>query len=63
MQLTSTAPLFDRPNHLVVGASYDRGVSDFAASSEFGVVGSDLLVTGTGITIGPPGFCSALTGL
>jgi iron complex outermembrane receptor protein len=52
LQLTSTAPLFDRPNHLVVGASYDRGVSDFAASSELGAIGSDLLVTGTGITIG-----------
>jgi iron complex outermembrane recepter protein len=53
LQLTSTGPLFGRPNHLVAGASYDRGVSDFSASSELGSVGPDLLVAGTGITIGP----------
>jgi iron complex outermembrane recepter protein len=53
LQLTSTAPLFGRPNHLVAGTSYDRGVSDFTGSSELGTVAPDLLVPGTGITIGP----------
>jgi iron complex outermembrane recepter protein len=53
LQLTSTAPLFGHPNHLVAGTSYDRGVSDFTASSELGTVAPDLLVPGTGITIGP----------
>src|SRR5438045_3282382 len=52
LQLTRTARLFDRPNHLVVGAAYDRGVSDFGASSELGGIGADLFVNGTGVTIG-----------
>jgi iron complex outermembrane receptor protein len=53
LQLTRTARLFDRPNHLVVGAAYDHGVSDFGASSELGGIGADLFVNGTGVTIGP----------
>jgi iron complex outermembrane recepter protein len=51
-QLTGTGAVFGHRNHLVAGLSYDRGVSDFASSSELGTVGSDLVVTGTGSTIG-----------
>jgi hypothetical protein len=52
VQLARTAPLLGRPNHLVVGAAYDRGVSDFGASSELGTIDPDLFVNGTGVTIG-----------
>jgi iron complex outermembrane receptor protein len=54
LQLTSTAALFGRGNHFVVGASYDRGNTRFNATSELGTVGPDLFVTGTGITIAQP---------
>jgi iron complex outermembrane receptor protein len=52
-QLTEKTPVFGRPNHLVAGIAYDRGVSDFRASSQLGTVGSDLFVNGTDLTIGP----------
>jgi iron complex outermembrane receptor protein len=52
VQSTRTAPLFGHSNHLVVGAAYDRGVSDFGASSELGAVGPDLFLDGTSLTIG-----------
>ena len=53
LQLTETSALFGHGNHLVAGFSYDRGISDFTATSELGTVGADLLVAGTDVTIGP----------
>ena len=54
VQATSTAELFGRTNNLVVGASVDRGQVNFKASSELGVIGPDLFVTGTGVIINQP---------
>ena len=54
VQATSTAELFGRTNNLVVGASVDRGRVNFKASSELGIIGPDLFVTGTGVIINQP---------
>jgi len=53
-QLTSTKEVWGRQNHLVVGASIDRGRANFQAASELGTVGSDLFVTGTGVIVNQP---------
>lgn len=53
-QLTSSNEVWGHQNHFVVGASIDHGRADFQASSELGTVGSDLFVTGTGVTINQP---------
>jgi iron complex outermembrane receptor protein len=53
-QLTSTHEIWGHENHFIVGASVDHGRADFQASSELGTVGSDLFVTGTGVTINQP---------
>jgi iron complex outermembrane receptor protein len=54
LQVTSTAPVFERGNHLVVGASLDHGIVDFSATSELGTIGADLFTNGTGVTIQQP---------
>src|SRR5262245_21647630 len=54
LQATSTGQVFDRPNHLVVGASIDRGNTQFTAGSELGTVGGNLFVNGTGVFIDQP---------
>lgn len=54
LQMTSTAPLFDRANHLVAGLAYDRAISDFSSSSELGTIGPDLYVSGLGTIIAQP---------
>jgi iron complex outermembrane recepter protein len=54
LQTTSTGRLFDRDNHLVVGASYDRGNTQFTAGSELGTISGNLFVTGTGVFIDQP---------
>ena len=59
VQATSTAELFGRTNNLVVGASVDRGRVNFKASSELGIIGPDLFVTGTGVIINQPDGPSA----
>lgn len=48
-QATNTGALFDRPNHFVVGASYDHGWTDFRGASELAIIPPDLQVTGLGI--------------
>jgi iron complex outermembrane receptor protein len=48
LQLTETATLFDRSNHLVVGASYDHGNVDFSANSEIGTLTPDRTLAGVG---------------
>jgi iron complex outermembrane recepter protein len=54
LQATSTGRLFDRDNHFVVGASYDRGNTQFTAGSELGTISGNLFVTGTGVFIDQP---------
>src|SRR5439155_132111 len=54
LEARNTAQLFGHDNHLVVGASLDRGIVRFDASSELGTIGRDLFVTGTGVIIAQP---------
>jgi iron complex outermembrane receptor protein len=54
LQATDTAPLLARDNHLVLGASIDRGEVDFAASNELGTIDPSLAVIGTGTVIAQP---------
>lgn len=49
VQLTSTATLFGHDNHFATGVSVDHGCVNFAATSELGLIGPDLFVTGTGV--------------
>jgi iron complex outermembrane receptor protein len=53
-QITSSAKLFERDNHVVVGTSIDHGRSIFTANSELGTIDQNLFVTGTGIYIDQP---------
>ena len=54
VQVTDTAELFGRGNHLVAGLAYDGAITGFTSSSELGAIGPDLSVTGTGIVISQP---------
>ncbi|HEX4552833.1 MAG TPA: TonB-dependent receptor [Xanthobacteraceae bacterium] len=54
LQATATGQWMGHGNRLVVGSSVDRGNARFMASSEVGTIGSDLFVTGTGVTISSP---------
>lgn len=54
LQATSTAEVFGRGNHIVVGVSLDHGRSQFTGNSELGTVQPDLFVAGTGIYIDQP---------
>jgi iron complex outermembrane recepter protein len=49
LQLTSAAPVLGRSNHFATGLSLDHGQVNFGATSELGVIGPDLFVTGTGV--------------
>jgi outer membrane receptor protein involved in Fe transport len=51
LQLTETARLFDRSNHLVVGVSYDHGNAGFSANSEIGTLTQDRTVAGSGLIV------------
>jgi iron complex outermembrane receptor protein len=51
LQAASTARLFARPNHLVVGFAVDYGRSRFATTSEVGVLDAGLQVKGAGYVI------------
>ena len=54
-QLTNTDRLFGHDNHVVMGASLDRGGTRFTAASELGTIDqNNLFVTGTGIFINQP---------
>jgi len=55
LQATYTAPLFRRPNHLVVGASLDHADITFNAINELGIINPDTLgVGGVGVIIDQP---------
>jgi len=51
-QLSNTDALFGHKNRFSVGASFDYGMTTFGASSELGTIGSDYVVTGSGVQIG-----------
>ena len=55
LQATNTDRLFGHNNHLVVGGSFDSSVSRFSASAELGTIGSNFVVSGSGIFLGQSG--------
>jgi outer membrane receptor protein involved in Fe transport len=55
LQATNTDQLFGHNNHFVVGASFDSSVTNFTASAELGTVGTNYVVSGSGIFLGQSG--------
>jgi outer membrane receptor protein involved in Fe transport len=55
LQATNTDQLFGHNNHFVVGASFDYSVTNFTASAELGTIGSNYVVSGSGIFLGQSG--------
>ncbi len=54
-QATNTDELFGHGNRFVVGASIDVSVTQFNASAELGTIGSNYVVSGSGIFLGQSG--------
>jgi outer membrane receptor protein involved in Fe transport len=55
LQATNTDKLFGHDNHFVVGASFDSSVTRFSASAELATIGSNFVVSGSGIFLGQSG--------
>lgn len=55
LQATNTDRLFGHANHFVVGASFDSSVTRFSAGAELGTIGSNFVVSGSGIFLGQSG--------
>jgi len=55
LQATNTDQLFGHSNQFMVGTSFDSGVTRFGASAELGTIGSNYVVSGSGIFLGPSG--------
>ncbi len=55
LQATNTDKLLGHSNHLVLGASYDYGVTNFGASAQLGTIQPNYVVAGSGIFLGPSG--------
>ena len=55
LQATNNDQLFGHNNRFVVGASFDSSVTRFAASAELGTIGTNFVVTGSGIFLGQSG--------
>ena len=55
LQATNTDQLFGHNNQFMVGASLDSGVTRFGASAELGTIGSNYVVSGSGLFLGPSG--------
>ena len=60
VQATNTDQLFGHNNQFMVGASLDYGVTRFGASAELGTIGSNYVVNGSGIFLGPSGDPTAI---
>ncbi len=60
VQATNTDQLFGHNNQFMVGASLDSGVTRFGASAELGTIGSNYVVNGSGIFLGPSGAPTAI---
>ena len=55
LQATNTDQLFGQDNHFVVGASFDSSVTNFTASAELGTIGTNYVVSPSGIFLGQSG--------
>jgi outer membrane receptor protein involved in Fe transport len=55
LQATNTDQLFGHNNQFVAGTSFDYSVTNFSASAELGTIGSDYVVSGSGIFLGQSG--------
>jgi outer membrane receptor protein involved in Fe transport len=55
LQATNTEKLFGHDNRFMLGASFDSSVTRFSASAELGTIGSDYVVSGSGIFLGQSG--------
>lgn len=55
LQATNTDKLFGHGNHFAIGASFDSSVTRFGATAELGTIGSNFVVSGGGIFLGPSG--------
>ncbi|SFI45488.1 TonB-dependent receptor [Bradyrhizobium sp. Gha] len=54
-QATNTDELFDHENRFLLGASFDASVTRFNASAELGTIGTDYVVSGSGVFLGQSG--------
>ena len=55
LQATNTDQLFGHNNQFMVGSSFNSSVTRFSASSELGTIGSNYVVSGSGINLGLSG--------
>ncbi len=55
LMLTRNAQLFGHDNHLVIGASHDRGTSTFDAGAEIGTFDLDRVTHGSGLQVDSEG--------
>jgi outer membrane receptor protein involved in Fe transport len=55
LQATNTDQLFGHNNQFMIGTSFDSGVTRFGASAELGTIGSNYVVNGSGVFLGPSG--------
>jgi outer membrane receptor protein involved in Fe transport len=55
VQATNKDQLFGHNNQFTIGTSIDSSVTRFGASAELGTIGSNFVVTGSGIFLGPSG--------
>ncbi len=54
VQANNTDKIFERPNRLTFGVSYDHGWTAFSANEEVGVIQPNLAVAGTGLIVDEP---------
>jgi iron complex outermembrane receptor protein len=55
LQATNTDQLFGHNNQFMIGTSFDSGVTRFGASAELGTIGTNYVVSGSGIFLGRSG--------
>jgi outer membrane receptor protein involved in Fe transport len=55
LQATNNDELFGHKNQFVAGTSFDSSVTHFSASAELGTIGSNYVVSGSGIFLGQSG--------
>jgi iron complex outermembrane receptor protein len=55
LQATNTDRLFGHGNQFMVGASFDSSVARFSASAELGTIGSNYVISGSGLFLGQSG--------
>jgi outer membrane receptor protein involved in Fe transport len=55
LQATNSDKLFGHDNRFVLGSSFDSSVTRFSAGAELGTIGSNFVVSGSGLFIGQSG--------